>query len=116
MFGKRLAELRNKKGISQYDLADRLQFTRAQLANYEQGTREPDFQTLVTLADYFEVSLDDLLGRTNNAAVPTNEYKNVVFFGEEKENLTDEEAEYLKENLLLLRKYKTKWNHSNMHK
>ncbi|MCP1307989.1 helix-turn-helix domain-containing protein [Paenibacillus tyrfis] len=114
MFGKRLAELRNKKGISQYELADRLQFTRAQLANYEQGTREPDFQTLVTLADYFEVSLDDLLGRTNNVAVTTTEYKNVVFFGEEKENLTDEEAEYLKENLLLLRKYKTRWNHSKM--
>jgi len=53
LFGRRLAELRNHKGMSQYELADRLQLSRGQIANYEQGTREPDFQTLIRLADFF---------------------------------------------------------------
>ena len=66
MFGKRLASLRKKMGISQYELADRLGFSRGQLANYEQGKRQPDFDTLQKIADFFEVSTDYLLGRSEN--------------------------------------------------
>jgi transcriptional regulator with XRE-family HTH domain len=108
VFGKRLAEIRNNKGISQYELADRLKFTRAQLANYEQGNREPDFVTLITLADYFEVSLDYLLGRTDQSSLSSKvELYNVAFFNKEKEDLTEGEAEYLRETLNLFRKYKS---------
>ncbi|HEY4601223.1 MAG TPA: helix-turn-helix domain-containing protein [Cerasibacillus sp.] len=64
MLGKRLAELRKSKGLSQYELANRLGFSRGKLANYEQGSREPDYETLKHIADYFEVSVDYLLGRT----------------------------------------------------
>ncbi|MBP1991668.1 helix-turn-helix domain-containing protein [Paenibacillus eucommiae] len=110
MFGKRLAEIRNSKGISQYELADRLKFTRTQLANYEQGKREPDFTTLITLADYFNVSLDYLLGRTDQKSIKSEKImQNVLIYGREKENLTPEEADYLKENLYMLRKYKALW-------
>lgn len=65
MFGKRLADLRKKRGLSQYELAERLGFTRGQIANYEQGKREPDHDTLMKIADFFDVSIDYLLGRTN---------------------------------------------------
>ncbi|EAD1840413.1 XRE family transcriptional regulator, partial [Listeria monocytogenes] len=63
MFSKRLSELRKKKGFSQYKLADELGFSRGQVANYEQGTREPDYQTLLKIAEFFNVSTDYLLGR-----------------------------------------------------
>lgn len=66
MFGEKLAELRREKKLSQYELADRLGFSRGQLANYEQGTREPDFKTLQLIADYFSVTTDYLLGRVDS--------------------------------------------------
>lgn len=60
-FGKRLAQLRSRVKISQYELAARLQLTRGQIANYEQGTREPDFHTVQLLADFFNVTVDYLV-------------------------------------------------------
>ncbi|MDR6884307.1 helix-turn-helix domain-containing protein [Bacillus sp. 3255] len=86
MFGKHLAELRNNKGISQYELATQMNLSRGQIANYEQGTREPDFATLVALADFFEVSLDD-----------------IAFLSGNKESLTQEEADFLKERVFICR-------------
>ncbi|MNR48304.1 HTH-type transcriptional regulator Xre [compost metagenome] len=105
MFGKRLAELRNSKEISQYELASQMNLSRGQIANYEQGTREPDFATLIALADYFEVSLDSLLGRDKLSNV---ELDNIAFFSGDKEKLTAEEADFLKESLILLRKYESR--------
>ncbi|WPK12291.1 helix-turn-helix transcriptional regulator [Lysinibacillus louembei] len=62
MFSERLKKLRKSKNLSQYELADRLGFSRGKLANYEQGTREPDFSTLELIAKFFDVSTDYLLG------------------------------------------------------
>ncbi|MEK3955407.1 helix-turn-helix domain-containing protein [Psychrobacillus sp. FSL K6-1464] len=61
MFGKNLAKLRKVKKLSQYDLAERTGLSRGQIANYEQGTRQPDFETLLNFADFFGVSTDYLL-------------------------------------------------------
>ena len=61
----RLKLLREEKGISQYKLAEHLNLSRGLLSNYEQGSREPDYDTLILLADYYEVSTDYLLGITN---------------------------------------------------
>lgn len=112
MFGKRLAELRNNKGISQYELAARMKLSRGQLANYEQGTREPDFNTLIALADFFEVSLDSFLGRNRTTNEFNEEPANVAYFGEKKENLTEEESNFLKESLHLLRSYELRLKES----
>lgn len=65
MFGQRLAKLRKERNLSQYELAEKMGFSRGQIANYEQGTRQPDFETLLKFADYFGVSTDYLLGRTD---------------------------------------------------
>ena len=65
IFGQRLAGLRKEKDISQYKLSDMLRYSRGQIANYEQGKRKPDFDTLINFADFFDVSIDYLLGRTN---------------------------------------------------
>ncbi|WP_042472799.1 helix-turn-helix domain-containing protein [Bacillus ndiopicus] len=65
MFGQILAKLRKERNLSQYKLAELMNFSRGQIANYEQGTREPDFKTLERFANFFNVSTDFLLGRTD---------------------------------------------------
>ncbi|HDR4425052.1 TPA: helix-turn-helix domain-containing protein [Bacillus cereus] len=72
MLGKKIAELRKNQKLSQYDLADRLEFSRGKLANYEQGQREPDYDTLKKIADFFEVSTDYLLDRTEKKELVSN--------------------------------------------
>lgn len=64
-YALRLAELRSARGLTQQQLADLTGLTRGRLNNYEQGTREPDLVTLQSLADFFQVTTDFLLGRTD---------------------------------------------------
>ena len=61
---ERLKELRTKQNISQYTLAENLNLSRGLLSNYEQGRREPDYDTLLLIANYFDVSVDYILGVT----------------------------------------------------
>lgn len=60
--GLKIKELRLKKGINQQELADELGITRSSLAHYEKGTRKMYLETLRLFADYFGVTMDDLLG------------------------------------------------------
>lgn len=63
-FSTRLQALREEKGWSKTYVANKLGLTRMQVyANYEYGTREPDFDTVKKLADLFSVSTDYLLGK-----------------------------------------------------
>jgi len=66
MFEKRLVLLRKNKKISQYELAKLLNLTRGQIANYEQGKRQPDYDILKMFAEYFNVSTDYLLGNSDD--------------------------------------------------
>ncbi len=63
MFRIKLKELREKKGISQYRLADELKLSQSAIGNWEAGKREPDFATIQRIADYFGVTVDYVLGR-----------------------------------------------------
>lgn len=63
-FARILKTLRNEQGISQQTLADQLGIKRSTIGNYEQGTRSPDMETLEAIADYFNVDLDYLYGKT----------------------------------------------------
>jgi transcriptional regulator with XRE-family HTH domain len=65
MFSQRLEQLRLKKELTQQQMADILGVTRQAYGNYESGKREPDFSTLTRLANFFGVSVDYLLGKTN---------------------------------------------------
>lgn len=62
----RLKELRAKRRISQVKLALDLNMSQNSISRYETGEREADYDTLIALADYFGVSIDYLLGRTDN--------------------------------------------------
>lgn len=65
----RLKELRKKKGISQQRLATDLNTTQNTISRYETGEREPGIDDLTKIADYFNVSVDYLLGRTDNPSM-----------------------------------------------
>ncbi len=65
----RLKELREKRGMSQVRLAIELDLNQNTISRYESGAREADYRTLIAIADYFDVSLDYLLGRTNNPTI-----------------------------------------------
>ncbi|MBQ6863674.1 MAG: helix-turn-helix transcriptional regulator [Clostridia bacterium] len=62
----RLKHLREMRGISQLKLAMGLSMNQNSISRYENGVREADYATLIKFADYFEVSLDYLLERTDN--------------------------------------------------
>ena len=65
----RLKELRKKKGISQLRLATDLNTTQNTISRYETGEREPGIDELIKIADYFNVSVDYLIGRTENPKI-----------------------------------------------
>ncbi|NLA77509.1 MAG: helix-turn-helix transcriptional regulator [Clostridiales bacterium] len=62
----RLKLLREKAGVSQLRLAIELCMNQNSISRYETGAREADYATLIKIADYFNVSIDYLLERTDN--------------------------------------------------
>ena len=64
-FGERLRELREEKNLTRYILADKLSVSYSTVSKYETNIRFPDKETLMTLADFFDVSLDYLLCRSD---------------------------------------------------
>lgn len=60
-FKEKLIELRKGRSMTQSDLAEALHISRSAVANYEQGIREPNFETLEKIADCFNVSMAELL-------------------------------------------------------
>jgi transcriptional regulator with XRE-family HTH domain len=59
--GRNIKNLRKFKNINQEKLAEDLSIPRGTLCGYEAGTREPDLETTIKIADYFKVTLDDLV-------------------------------------------------------
>lgn len=63
MFASLLKELREKTGLTQGKISEILNVQTRTYGSWERGERQPDFETLVKIADYFNVSTDYLLGR-----------------------------------------------------
>lgn len=61
-FGEKFRALIEEKNITQKELANKLNIAPSTVSSYAQNTREPDFETLKIIADYFNVSIDYLLG------------------------------------------------------
>lgn len=62
-FAHTLKELRIEKNITQEKFAKDLGTSRSSIGMYETGEREPDFETTIRIADYFDVDVDFLVGR-----------------------------------------------------
>lgn len=67
-FSDRLLELRKSRNLTQKQLAIDLQMSELAIQHYESQRRKPAFDALVALADYFDVSLDYLCGRSDDPA------------------------------------------------
>ena len=65
----KLRELRKARKISQLKLALDLNMNQNSISRYETGEREADYRTLIAFADYFNVSIDYLLERTENPEI-----------------------------------------------
>ena len=76
-FGERLRVLRLEKKLTLRELAKELDISFSALGKYERNERQPDFETLEKLADYFNVSIDYLLGRKK---IPIPEEQNEADF------------------------------------
>lgn len=61
--GKKLKELRLAENLTQQQLADELKISRVNYTRYEKGSVRPDYETLIKIADYYDISLDDLFNR-----------------------------------------------------
>ena len=66
LFSERARQLRKEAGLSQTQLAQKLEITQRKLSYLESGQSEPDMETLCRMADFFDVTTDSLLGRTES--------------------------------------------------
>ncbi|MDA2274067.1 transcriptional regulator [Bacillus thuringiensis] len=71
-FGNIIRDLRKQKGITQKELAQSLKLSESTIGMYERNERQPDYNTLIRIADYFNVSTDFLLGRDFNVKEDRN--------------------------------------------
>jgi len=86
-YGERIAELREKHQLTQEELAKQLSISRASLSHYEKNRRVPDYDTVKKIADFFQVTVDYLIGRTDHPHSVPNE--NIQLF-EKSLELSDE--------------------------
>ena len=79
-----LIELRTESGLSMRQVSTQLEIPYNTYAAYEKGTKEPDISTLIKMADFFNCSVDRLLGRINrkknNKSLQPKQYENTHVF------------------------------------
>lgn len=87
-----LKYLREKRGMSQKDLSTFLGLSQAAVGNWESGSRTPDIETIIKLAQFFDVTLDDFILRELRPSVPLY-VKNLSYLrtkhGMTKEDIAD---------------------------
>lgn len=83
-FSQRLRELRKERQLTQEELADSLSLTKQAVSQWERGIREPGFDTLEMIADFFNVDTDYLIGREDHTTLLLNgiEHELIVRFRE----------------------------------
>ena len=94
-FDKILKLLRTEKAMSQQDLADALGISKSAINMYGRGERQPNFETLESIADYFNVDIDYLLGRTNKTTKIINPNTMAAHF--DGDEYTEDELDRIKE-------------------
>lgn len=90
-----LKSLRTAKGLTQEELAKQLRVSRSTIGMYENGSREPDYETLEFIADFFNVDIDYLLGRTTKTTKIINPHTIAAHF--DGDEYTEEELNKIKE-------------------
>jgi len=105
-FGTRLRELRENNNLSQLEMANSISCSRKSLSNYELGMREPDFDMLIRICDFFNITIDFLLGRTDipkrykEMDIDSKTEKLLYYFDKLPEQYKDDVIRYTKFNML----------------
>ena len=94
-FDRILKLLRTEKKMSQQELADALGISKSSINLYERGERQPNFEVLETIADFFNVDIDYLLGRTTKTTKIIN--PNTIAAHFDGDEYTEEELDRIKE-------------------
>lgn len=89
-FKEKLKELRQAQRLKQQEVANVLNYGYTAIANYENGRNEPSMADLIRLADYFQISLDELLER--NYGMPKDKKEKLVH---DFDKLTQEQQDLL---------------------
>lgn len=97
-FGDRLKELRKKSNLTQQELASKFYLNKSSISRYENGTQLPEHELLEKIADYFDVSIDYLLGRTN--FIKPSELQTTISNKETEQGDKRNEAEMLAKKFL----------------
>ena len=77
-FKDMLKYLREQKGLSQEKLAELTQLSKSAISMYENGNREPKFETLETLADFFNVDMNTLLDKNPDTALTPRDERQIA--------------------------------------
>lgn len=110
MFGERLRKLRKTKTkYTMKEFGRIFNLAESTISGYETGSRKPDMETIQRFADYFDVSIDYMIGRSDSKEETVKE--NLFYFN--REGLTDEDIEHLKEHIEFLKKKSKQYNDEN---
>ncbi len=107
MFRIQLKMIREEQGLSQSQLAKKLGVSQGTIGNWESGIREPNFDTISKIADYFDVSIDYLItGTQENSSPDQTEDKELskidIMISAEAKGLSDKD----KQEILTFIQYK----------
>ena len=121
-FANVLKGLRIKSGLTQQEMADKLNISRSSIGMYENGEREPSFELLEIIADYFNVDMNYLLGkRESSENIPQGYYLNedardmaqFLFDNPEYKVLFDSTRKVKKEDILFVKEMIDRMNNDN---
>ncbi|CDK35081.1 transcriptional regulator, XRE family [Ligilactobacillus salivarius cp400] len=94
--GNKIAFLRERKGLSQSQLADKLHISQGSLGMYETNKRKPNVEMLNTIADFFDVSVDYLLDRESKTVKTADIEDDSVIFTYEGRQIPKEDLEFMR--------------------
>jgi len=77
-YSERLRQLRTARGLSQMEFSKQIGISKSSVNMYERGEREPNLETLERIADFFDVDLSYLLGKTDAARSPADSRRTVT--------------------------------------
>lgn len=96
---KKLKEYRKRLGLTQEEVAKILGLTTQTYQNYELGRRQPDNATLLKMADFYNITLDEMFDRKNN------QFVNLNFLSDEERNIINALKQLNRENLIKVETY-----------
>lgn len=108
ILGKRIKKLRENKKLNQLEFSKILNISNTTLSQYEAGNRTPSDEIKEKVADYFNVSVDYLLGRTQKYNFEDEDSKNEKFYNFDVSNLPQEAIKQIEDYIEFVKqKYKS---------